>query len=372
MIPRVIYFDTNAIHEAGLTFSNDWMSRLRAEIRDLPVELAVPELVASETSHAFGRKCVEAADKIRNHAEFIEAVAGVPTGNVIDSTVDLMDRVSKQTRSRLSENGISVFPNSAPDVKELVARAVAKVPPFQPGDKGFRDCVIIESILANARTVHDGHTVMIVSSDRTFIKGVRQLTKEGEIDMILCAPEDAAKSFKQCFSDAVKIFRAEEEAKAKNFLDDHLKEIHDYVRSQRLADAILRLGTEELQNKTIKSLEAVRPKSIEWVRPQVGDEKPGARIPIQFGVRVELDLSVSGGGYGSLFELEYRLDQPGPPTKRGAITPDSTESELTIDHTVHVFATVRLTGDEEAPYADLQLGDDSAWRRFLQASQAEK
>lgn len=365
MIPPVIYLDTNAVHEAGLDFSADWMIRLRAEMRDLSVNLAVPEVVADEVSHALGMKCVEAASKIKSHAAFIENVSGVSTDAVGASAEDLISRVAQETRRRLTAHGVSIFANSSPQVEELLARAVAKIPPFQSGDRGFRDCVIIESIYAHACTEYDRDQVMIVSSDRMFLQGVRQLVKGRQFNAVSCAPKDAADAFRQCFTDAVKALRTEEESLAKRFLNEHRDEIFDYVRKQKVADLLLRYGKKELENKTIKRLEAMRPDSIEWVRPQRGDEQPGARIPIQFGVLVELDLCITELGFGSMFDLEYRLDQPGPPTRREPAAPDYVESELTVNHTVHVLATVRLTENEQG-YADLRLGDDAWFRRLIQ------
>ena len=87
------------------------------------------------------------------------------------------------------------------------------------------------------------------------------------------------------------------------------------------------------------------------------------------GVLVELDLCVSERSFGSLLDLEYRLDEPGPPTQREPTTPDYVDSELTVEHTVHVPATVQLTGDERQPYSELRLGDDTWLKSFLETTE---
>ena len=365
MIPRVIYLDTNAVHEAGFDFSADWFVRLRAETQDLNVTFAIPQLVADEVSHALAIKCVEAADKIRDHATYIERVAEVSTALVEHPTDDLKKRAFDATRQRILDGGIVVFPNSSPRVDELVARAVAKVPPFQSGDKGFRDCVIIDSIGAHFRSEYIDKQIMVVSSDKTFQRGVRQLIECKQNQVIICPPKDAAEAFKKCFTNAVKILREEEEALAKRFLEQSRDAIFDYVKKQNVSDFLLRFGNKELEHKTIKRLVDVRPKCIAWVSPHQSDEERGIRIPILFGVVVELDLLVSQLSTASLFDLEFRLDQPGAPTKREQASPDYIESELTVEHTVHVPATVELTGNDQEPYEDLRLGDDAWYRRFI-------
>ncbi len=82
MIPRVIYFDSNAIRVAGFHFSADWFVRLRAETRDLNVTFAIPQLVADEVSQSVAIKCVEAAAKIKDSTLYIERATQIPIGSV--------------------------------------------------------------------------------------------------------------------------------------------------------------------------------------------------------------------------------------------------------------------------------------------------
>lgn len=72
----------------------------------------------------------------------------------------------------------------------------------------------------------------------------------------------------------------------------------------------------------------------------------------------------------SAFGLEFGLDQQGEPRKREGDFPSDIESEVTIEHTIHVAATAKLTGNDEEPYEDLQIGDD-AWYRSTEDPKCE-
>ena len=80
---------------------------------------------------------------------------------------------------------------------------------------------------------------------------------------------------------------------------------------------------------------------------------------------VELDLLVSELSMFSVFDLGFRLDQRGVATEREQGSSSYVETELTVEHIVHVPATVGLTGNDQAPYKDLRLGDDSWFRRLM-------
>lgn len=293
MIPRIIYLDTNAVREAGFDFSADWFVQLRVETRDLNVTFAIPQLVADEVSQSVAVKCIEAAAKIKDHSLYIERVTRIPMDLIVYSSEALTKRAFDTTRQRIRDCGIVVFANSSPSVDELIARAVTKVPPFQSGDRGFRDYVIIDSIGAHARSELTDDQIMVVSSDKVFQLGVRTLITEDHKRVIICSPHDAAGEFKKCYSNALRIFREEQEAITKQFLEQSRNAIFEYVRKQTVFDWVLRFGNKELQHKTIRRLNDFRPKCIAWAHPRVSDEDAGERIPMLFGVVVELDLLVS-------------------------------------------------------------------------------
>ncbi len=155
LVPIAVYIDSNALIGAGVSLSAAWVDRLSVWATGLGIEACVPKL------------CV---DEWANHLVTQTRQPDAP--RTFSETVGFLER-------QLAQRGWHTIPMLSADTNELAREALMRVAPFQDRDRGFRDAIIIESILADAdmrmqRTprITSEPFILVVSTDKPFRAGL--------------------------------------------------------------------------------------------------------------------------------------------------------------------------------------------------------
>ena len=177
-----VYFDTNAAYspKPNEPISGGFLEAL-SQIRRLTSAVAkVPSVVVQELCYQKTNAAFQAAENHRKNAETIKQICGIAA----PSTPDLQSLTrgcKKQMDDCLGKNSITVInvPVQKIDWQRIIESACWRIPPFEKpkseddlAEKGFRDCLIIESIVHDAAEVKDGH-IAVLSKDKMFACGLK-------------------------------------------------------------------------------------------------------------------------------------------------------------------------------------------------------
>jgi len=177
-----VYFDTNAAYspKPNEPISGGFLAAL-AEIRKLTAVAAkVPSVVIHELCYQRTHMALQAAENQRKNAETIRQISGIVAPNIPDFQT-LKVGCEKRLQHCLSKHAIEVIETPVQKInwQRVIDSACWRCPPFEKpkseddlAEKGFRDSMIIESIVHDAEAVKDS-TVVVLSKDKMFTAGLK-------------------------------------------------------------------------------------------------------------------------------------------------------------------------------------------------------
>lgn len=369
-VVRAVFLDTNAARKAGFLLSSSWVQHLCRQAQDLSICLYLPQLVLDEWLYDLCERGSTKLAKLLESRDQLNELVGheIITVTGVDEAT-LLDELKKAQVNRILAAGFQVVPNATPDLASLIKKAVQKVPPFEAGDKGFRDAVIIETIATQVAAHHRENRVVVVSADSAFCKGISAVSGKG-LRIETCDVESVNARIEGALEDAVQKTREHEAAIALAFLNANKDVIYEHVRHCHISEWSLKYGRDvldPLHNATIKRVNAVTPKEITGVLAKFGflDAKPGTTgIPILFSVTVDLNLTITQMNPARLFggksiPLNAPSDLPDESLGDPKL-PFTVEADVTIEHSVSMRAIATRADDQEHPLKDLRIVEDFA------------
>lgn len=141
------------------------------------LNIVVPPSAFEETVANHRRKAEEASEALERLNTARKRLHLEPF-SALDDDIDYRRHLAERFDYRL---GISVLPWPAVSHEDLVARAIARTPPFDAKGSGYRDSLVWANVIELART---GTDVALVSADRVFAD------KDGTLASVLAAEVD--------------------------------------------------------------------------------------------------------------------------------------------------------------------------------------
>lgn len=180
-----VYFDTNAAFspKPNEPISGGFLEAL-SQVRRLTNAVAkVPGVVIQELCYQKTEVALRAAENQRKNAETIKQISGIGPPKIPDAQ-SLKTGCNKRLQECLAKSSIVVVdvPIQKVDWQRVIDSACWRVAPFEKpkseddlAEKGFRDCLIIESIVHDAEAINDGH-IAVLSKDTMFACGLKNRT----------------------------------------------------------------------------------------------------------------------------------------------------------------------------------------------------
>lgn len=295
-------------------------------------------------------------------------------------SVALGDAVEHVQRSRLKAAGFVEAPTPSVDARELLPLAVRYVRPFGEKDRGFKDAMILRTIVEHAKGLAPG-PILVVSNDDVFHEPeVRdQLTAAGLTCVVVRNLEAAAASLEAGLDEAGKEYLEEEAERAKAFLETRQTDIFERVMKAHVTEEFIK-GQGPLSTiatfsflSTFERVRQVRPMGITQVsRGHVlgSRHKVGNRVPITFYVKVafdvmerEIPVSPLFGGSPPAIPLDA-IDYTVPPM-RGlpGLSAFAPAAPVLVDKTYEreIGVEAWLTEDKNGHFARLDIEKVSTW-----------
>lgn len=310
ILPKALYVDTNAL----LALPDSLATEPMAEVVDLANRLAmglfVPQLCVDEwTSHRTA-DAVKVMNRILGDAKRI--------GSLLDRSAleceaipmdDLCRSVRDNLIQRLNSIGFQTIPTPDVELSKLLEMFVAKEPPFGDGDKGFKDAVILESILHHSSEANSFDHIMFLTSDKRFAHpAIGKRFADVGVALRLIGGErllsSASTALKESLDTAAKDLMVQTWERATDFARQHEAEIFDFVlKNATLSMSLLKgyaRGHERDENdkkldySRIESIGTARPTAIvsAFPMPSSSHERSDGRTSFVITVEIEIDVTI--------------------------------------------------------------------------------
>jgi len=374
--PKAVYLETSILYQLPADVTTAELLRLKELCNLLEIPIVIPMVAWDEwvalRKKQFTEKVKDyerSREKITNLAEKYSIPINLPSFDSLISPKDnemLRAEIETMLSSRLKDMGVTI--TTTPDIplSLLVKMSIDKTRPFEEkGEKGFRDSLILFTILGFAKQISDGFHLLITDDQVFHHADVSQIAKDRKISLVVVNSIQSAIDNLETFID--KVIR-ESDAKRTKLLEDYLngqrQKISHFLRIQDSFSGLFPLFKSEgaFGPRDVKAITSVDLLDIHDPTPGIlpeGVKKD--RVKISFSAKVKLSLLINQ--YASLSSLakmvygprfEFNTDTGVWEPKYQAEDYQPTEIASTIERDLKIEASAILDRDE-GEYSELQL-----------------
>jgi hypothetical protein len=235
-LPKVVILESTALFQLGSLFESVDFSDLQQWRKLLKFEIAVSQVSWLEFLRLRREQVAECINRVRQLRSSLGKLGqnDVELTPVEERLTDLDKNLVAFFEKKLSASEIQILPLAKPSLELLLQMAIENTPPFeQSGEKGFRDSLIMFSILDAIRNRPELNAI-VVSNDALFTQGV--LARQAEYATTVKVVSDLKKAVAYIDGSVdvvLRARRAEEKQEAKALLLQYLPEIEKAVNEIR-------------------------------------------------------------------------------------------------------------------------------------------
>jgi hypothetical protein len=239
-VPRKIFLETTALVQLGPRLENADLARLLEIRASSPFEILVAEVSWMEFLRHRKAEVTKTLDKIKsiadtlqNHGASLEQVT-----HAQNALHDYLARIGDHFREKATRLGFRIVPLSEDiAVRSLLEMSIACVPPYEPAEKksekGFRDSLIMFTILQEIQGRRDDNALLICGDD-LLIDGISLHAEQFDTRIHTLPDLPAAVAYVETGMDADKRSKIQESInEAKRVLKQFEKQIADRVMEIR-------------------------------------------------------------------------------------------------------------------------------------------
>lgn len=315
-VPLGVYFDTSELIGINRQFDDSHLAALLAIRSRLQFSLVVPQLVIDEYVAHHLRQDAEKIRKLNDTARFLHDEHGLSVPPVKMEADSLRRSIDARLRSRLAELDVVIAPLPTISLSALIAQSVDWVSPFAAEDRGFRDALIQEAIIADSQDRWHDPFIIVVTAEKEWSNSKSRFATRG-VDVEFVTLRDAPKRIESFLDIAGRTLLQTEMKRALQFAMQHRGSIFKAVMESEYDMWNLRFvrgGEDPFANRTIHAIRSATPKEIASAYanfPSSGREVPTDRVPFDVFVDVDFEVETSyWRGGGSLFGPRFRIDKP--------------------------------------------------------------
>lgn len=298
--PAAIYFDTNIFRKIKKEFDSPEFQNLQKLCQELNISINVPEVVLQEwLFHHTSERAKKFIDKINSSYEELKSyVVSTSDISVEINETEILLKSRKDLIEKVNSSVINVLNTPKLEMDVLINRAVQKIRPFKSEDKGFRDTIILFTILEHAKSYKRGEHLLITNDSDFYHEDVYKTAREHEVKLILIKTIPDAidhlqsflkKAYKAIFMRRAKLFE--------DFLVSKQDDILEYINDNAsFSDMFFsrELTTDRFFYKTIKKINSIE--LVEITKASAGflegDNREGW-IKVSFVARLNFFVTVN-------------------------------------------------------------------------------
>ncbi len=271
--PRRIYIESTALIQLGQKFENVDFEKLLELKESEGFRICVSEVSWLEYVRKRKKDLAFFVDSC-SKAERILEKQGRPIpeiGIALDRAKEYLASIDAHYREKAHKRGVEIIPLSPVGLDRLLKMSIECTPPFeeaedQSKEKGFRDSLIMFSILESLRG-HPDEFAVVITQDHLLAEGFNSHASEYEANLIVAQTLDEATTYiintlveserariKQESVDAIGVLDSYRETIASKIAE--IRELTDRDLSQNLRWALINAA--ERENLVVRAIQAIR------------------------------------------------------------------------------------------------------------------
>lgn len=295
-LPAVFFLDTNILDALPETLESGELNSLVSEAKEVHCKVYLPDVVAREwIKHRLYNAVDSYVDIRKGSGHLRKYIDAIPDFELESKAI--ADAVFKVGIQRIKNADLRILRPPFINTRSITSNAVYEVAPFAPEGKGFKDELIVLSML-DVVSRWNFKSCILVTKDKHFSeKDISSRFKPFDVDFITV---DKLQNATQLIVDTL------DEAVQRHY-EKVIREVTEYAKSNwdeislSIIDKVNSDGVSELRithaygeppsvlEGTVKRIVSVKPLEIKEATPGIPDESTGL-TPITISVDVELEL----------------------------------------------------------------------------------
>jgi hypothetical protein len=359
--PIAVFIDTNILDSLPEDLRSGDLSGLVDVAEKTGARIYIPDVVAREWLKHMLDRFSNRFTEYRISRDYLEKY--LPTIPKLEITEnDFLNSVYRPLIVRLRRSGCRILGPAKVAIKELTKHAVWEEPPFKKGNKGFKDELVVVTMLKLVRG-WNYQTYVLVTKDADFqVESLRERFRRRDVvfekvQSLHEAKELLVKKSVEEWSKAWKEGQAKIEGEIRAFLSPYWSTISEAVTRKFTEEGISTwtiygYGQKDVpEHASIKRIVRISPAKIGTIDVGKEDERT-QETPVTIGVEATLTLEIEE----SPFLLAAFRETIGPEGRRSPRTPIRVQArELDIVREVHCNAVVKR--DVAGSLCELRLVD---------------
>ena len=330
----------------------------------LKIPILVPEVALQEWISNYKKNFVSAINRIEEGEKSINKFLNEGVQITWKKEKDAMlSEVDAYIRRKIKETGLEIIKTPQIDFDLLIKMSIDKIRPFEEkGEKGFRDSIILFSILEYAKKSNGG-THLLLAEDKAYDhKDVHDRALSYKVKFVIAdSVSNATDLIKEFLSHSAKQYQETRVSKLKDFLYGNKEKIDSYIRTK--GEISIGGFFTEFGYGIVKKITSVE--LLEINKPTPGVLPKGVdtgRVKISFSVKLRFSIFIRRPAQVGLLRMitgpRFRLQEETGAWEREEqeyeqTTPQYYEGEEPIERWVLVEASVELDKDDK--YSNLQI-----------------
>jgi len=374
--PYGVYLETSVLFQLPTDVITADLLRLKELCRLLMIPIVIPRVALDEWIATRKKDFLEKIESYENsrkkiinlNEKYLIHAELPPFDSLIFPTDEetILNDIEKMLLSYLKNIEVIIAETPNIPLDHLLKMSINKIRPFEEKkEKGFRDSVILLTVLEFARKSPQGLHILVTNDGAYDHEDVYKRASSGNVKIVIKKSiTDAIKYLNEFISETLKEYDKARAANLEDFLRSNKNKINEFIRGQKaFINLFPRFGPEKSVNpEDIKVITSINLLEIHDATPGTLPEgKNRDRVKISFLARVEFDLIVSEQGilnalaslmYGPEFQFQEEKGAWIPQQKYADLQPREVEKKIERD--LKIEASAMLSGDKDE-YSELQL-----------------
>lgn len=375
LLPQAIYFDANILRGIPISLESAEIITLCELAQRFDFRLFVPELAANEYFKYIQNHVGTQVTKYQEAAKYLGNLVNRDNQtNIRLNNSELNTKAIDQQKKKLNKLGIQIIPSPRLDILQTCKKFFDE-PLVYNGKEGFKDVVIIESVLGHAVS-ENLNRIVFVSKDSAFKQsGIIKHFSDSGIELRVASDgreySEVLSCLVQNIKDKIKQSRLElltnKQILAKDFLNSNKDKIQSFISKNAKVDrslwtpkSILRkaLGEYNDQLPVLSKIEKINEIRLMDIKDVFPGFREGAenRYTMDFSAVLEFDVVIS---YLNYQEPSWSIADFPQKSEFATISPETSFESRKLKRTFYVHASVEAKSALEDKFMDLQLEEIS-------------
>lgn len=259
-----VYLDTSIIRQLQ-DLSSAELIQLKKLCGELGIKMFIPKVALDEFVSVRKQGILGQIDRIENQLTNMAVFAGSkPSISWPGNSKLSPEKIEKYFKEKVTELGLKVVQTPTPKISLdlLLDMSIKKIRPFEEkGEKGFRDTIILFTVLEKAKELGKGLHLLIVNDAVFQHNDIYVRARSENVDLLVLSPiSDTITEINKYLKTARRKYYEKEEDILKEFLNQHKQEIMTYIREQGTFSPYFLAGNESLGSniKKIKEIDFIK------------------------------------------------------------------------------------------------------------------